>query len=161
MAASKFCVLFLVCSVYSLPQPDFSSSPPQTSYGAAPPQQPSYNSGGSGGMPYDFSYSVNDAYSNSNYGQSEQSDGKSVQGYYTVDLPDGRKQTVKYTADHSGGFVAYVSYEGEAQYAKAAPPVTFFKGGKGNSGGGGGYGSGGSTAGKGGNSGYMMPGGSW
>jgi hypothetical protein len=31
-----------------------------------------------------------------------------------VNLPDGRVQTVTYTADHYGGFVADVKYEGEA-----------------------------------------------
>ena len=34
-------------------------------------------------------------------------------GSYTVNLPDGRVQTVTYTADEYGGFVADVKYEGE------------------------------------------------
>ena len=33
-----------------------------------------------------------------------------------MDLPDGRKQTVTYRADHEGGFVADVSYEGTPVY---------------------------------------------
>lgn len=38
-------------------------------------------------------------------------------------MPDGRVQTVTYTADHYGGFVADVKYEGEAQY----PPEKEYK----------------------------------
>ncbi|CAL4128251.1 unnamed protein product, partial [Meganyctiphanes norvegica] len=167
--ASALFLMFLVGCIHALPQPDFGNSSPSSSYGAPPasnsygPSQPSYNSGG-GGMPYDFSYGVNDAYSSSNYGQSEKSDGKNVQGYYTVDLPDGRKQTVKYTADHDRGFIAEVSYEGEAQYAPAAPAVTFFKGSGGGYGAGGGAGSssGGYSPGAGGaSSGGYSPGGGW
>merc|ERR1719192_1575568 len=37
-----------------------------------------------------------------------------VQGEYRVELPDGRTQIVTYHADHEGGFVADVKYEGEA-----------------------------------------------
>lgn len=37
-------------------------------------------------------------------------------GTYKVNLPDGRVQTVTYTADDYGGFVADVKYEGEAVY---------------------------------------------
>ena len=33
-----------------------------------------------------------------------------------MNLPDGRVQTVTYTADEYGGFVADVKYEGEAVY---------------------------------------------
>merc|ERR1711997_968730 len=39
-----------------------------------------------------------------------------VGGSYTVALPDGRTQIVTYTADHEGGFIADVKYEGVAQY---------------------------------------------
>ena len=36
-------------------------------------------------------------------------------GSYTVNLPDGRTQIVTYKADHYGGFVADVKYEGNVQ----------------------------------------------
>ncbi|CAL4128249.1 unnamed protein product [Meganyctiphanes norvegica] len=93
----------------------------------------------SGPIPYQFSYGIQDAYSGAGYGHNEQGDGKQVLGSYTVDLPDGRTQTVEYSADHNVGYVAKVSYSGKAQYAKGGPAVTFFKG-KGGGGGAGGYG---------------------
>ena len=37
-------------------------------------------------------------------------------GSYRINLPDGRVQTVTYTADHENGFVADVKYEGVPQY---------------------------------------------
>merc|ERR1712038_1421350 len=40
-------------------------------------------------------------------------------GSDTVSLPDGRIQTVTYNADHTNGFVADVSYSGEAVYPPA------------------------------------------
>ncbi|XP_064086223.1 cuticle protein 7-like [Macrobrachium nipponense] len=77
-------------------------------------------------MPYNFQYGVKDDYAGTDFGQNEYSDGKSVQGSYSVQLPDGRKQTVKYEADHYKGFVADVSYYGEAQYPyKTGPAITF------------------------------------
>ena len=68
--------------------------------------------------PYSFQYGVSDDYSGSNFGQSETSDAKAVSGSYSVDLPDGRKQTVTYHADPlaDGGYVADVTYEGTASY---------------------------------------------
>ena len=44
--------------------------------------------------PYSFAYGVADEHYGPNFGQEENSDGKSVKGSYTVSLPDGRKQTV-------------------------------------------------------------------
>merc|ERR1711997_60676 len=46
-----------------------------------------------------------------------------VQGGYRVELPDGRTQIVTYHADHEGGFVADVKYEGEAIPYVAPKPV--------------------------------------
>merc|ERR1719342_547135 len=72
-------------------------------------------------QPYQYQYGVQDDYSGSNFAASENSDAKVVTGSYTVHLPDGRIQTVKYTADHYNGYVADVSYEGTPVYPKAKP----------------------------------------
>ena len=45
-----------------------------------------------------------------------------VQQNYHVLLPDGRKQTVTYTVDGYGGYVADVKYEGEVQYPEHHQP---------------------------------------
>ena len=39
-----------------------------------------------------------------------------------IALPDGRIQTTKYTADHVLGFVAEVTFQGEAVYPKGKKP---------------------------------------
>ncbi|XP_027227150.2 cuticle protein 7-like [Penaeus vannamei] len=76
--------------------------------------------------PYDFEYNVKDDYAGTDFGHNEESDGNTVRGSYTVQLPDGRKQTVNYVADHYNGYNAEVSYYGEAQYPhEYGPPVTF------------------------------------
>merc|ERR1711982_207276 len=72
-------------------------------------------------QPYSYQYAVQDDYSGSNFAASENSDAKVVTGSYTVHLPDGRIQTVKYTADHYNGYVADVSYEGTPVYPEAKP----------------------------------------
>merc|ERR1711944_47714 len=69
--------------------------------------------------PYAFQYGVADDYSGANFKAAETADGKAVSGSYQVNLPDGRVQTVTYTADHYNGFVADVSYEGVPHYPEA------------------------------------------
>ncbi|XP_042234985.1 larval cuticle protein A3A-like [Homarus americanus] len=87
---------------------------------------PHHNTYKQPGMPHNFAYTVRDEYAGTNFGHSEDSDGNTVQGTYNVDLPDGRKQTVNYVADHSQGYVADVQYYGEPQHPhKYNPPVTF------------------------------------
>ncbi|KAF0296887.1 Pro-resilin [Amphibalanus amphitrite] len=71
--------------------------------------------------PYAFDYAVKDGYSGADFAANENSDGKQTTGYYKVALPDGRIQTVKYTADHYAGYNAEVTYEGEAQYPEYKP----------------------------------------
>ena len=44
-----------------------------------------------------------------------------VSGSYTVQLPDGRVQTVTYTADDYTGYVADVKYEGQAVFPEVKP----------------------------------------
>lgn len=46
-------------------------------------------------IPYNFAYGVNDEYAGTDFSQTEESDGNTVKGSYTVLLPDGRKQTVR------------------------------------------------------------------
>merc|ERR1712018_917714 len=70
--------------------------------------------------PYTYTYAVADDYSKANFQQSESNDGTgAVTGSYSVNLPDGRIQTVTYNANDLTGNVAPVEYTGEAQYPPA------------------------------------------
>jgi len=72
--------------------------------------------------PYQYNYGVSDAYSGSQFTEAQAQDEKGVVvGSYSVALPDGRLQVVKYTADPYGGYVAEVSYEGQAVYPEIVP----------------------------------------
>merc|ERR1711892_1315641 len=74
--------------------------------------------------PYTYTYGVADDYSKANFNAAETSDVNGVvSGSYTVALPDGRTQTVSYTADHVNGYVAEVTYEGVPVYPEAKPYV--------------------------------------
>merc|ERR1712128_222554 len=74
--------------------------------------------------PYSYQYGVADDYSSSNFNAAENADAAgNVQGSYSVALPDGRIQTVKYTSDNYNGYVADVSYEGTPVHPPAAVPV--------------------------------------
>ncbi|XP_071534978.1 cuticle protein 7-like [Panulirus ornatus] len=75
--------------------------------------------------PYNYAYSVNDDYKGLRFGADEASDGNTVKGSYNVDLPDGRKQQVDYTADHYAGYNAEVTYTGEAKYPHHPPPASY------------------------------------
>ena len=62
---------------------------------------------------YSYQYEVEDG----EYKAWEERSGYSTKGSYSVLLPDGRTMTVTYTVpDGDTGFMADVSYEGEAQY---------------------------------------------
>ncbi|XP_037068941.1 cuticle protein 19.8-like [Pollicipes pollicipes] len=84
--------------------------------------QPQYNEEA---KPFAYDYAVNDHYSGANFAKKEQSDGHNTQGYYSVALPDGRVQHVKYVADNYGGYNAEVTYEGEAQYPEYHPAPAY------------------------------------
>ena len=71
--------------------------------------------------PYAYEYGVADDYSGAKFAQSETADGKLTSGSYSVNLPDGRIQTVTYTVDDYAGYVADVKYEGTAQYPEYKP----------------------------------------
>ena len=105
--------LTLASSVLSDSPPSYGSPP---SYAPAPTyvekEEP---------HPYSYQYGVQDDYSGANFAANENSDTKVVTGSYTVHLPDGRVQTVTYTADHYNGYVADVQYKGEAVYPEAKP----------------------------------------
>merc|ERR1711970_627572 len=68
-------------------------------------------------QPYAYEYGVADDYSKANFKKSETQDTYgNVAGSFTIALPDGRIQTTKYTADHTNGFIAEVTYEGTPVY---------------------------------------------
>ena len=75
--------------------------------------------------PFAYDYAVNDHYTGTTFAKKEESDGHNTQGYYSVALPDGRVQHVKYVADHYGGYNAEVTYEGEAQYPEYHPAPAY------------------------------------
>merc|ERR1712212_351659 len=94
---------------------------PASSYGSAPsyPDEPAS---------YSFNWAVKDDYTNNNYGQDESRNGYETSGSYYVALPDGRLQRVAYSVNGDGGYVADVTYEGEAQYPEEkaySPPNTY------------------------------------
>ena len=89
-------------------------APVKTTYHAEPTYYPDEV------LPYTYSYAVADDYSKAVFSASETSDGASnVKGSYSVNLPDGRVQHVTYHSNGYDGFVADVTYEGEAHYPTA------------------------------------------
>jgi len=67
---------------------------------------------------YHYNYDVKDDYYYVNFGAEENRKGDYTKGYYYVDQPDGRRQKVNYYVDGYSGFVADVTYEGQAKYAE-------------------------------------------
>lgn len=59
-------------------------------------------------MPFDFAYSVSDYQSANQQSHKAVSDGDVTRGEYRVNLPDGRVQVVRYTADWKNGYNAEV-----------------------------------------------------
>ncbi|KAG7166333.1 pro-resilin-like [Homarus americanus] len=100
-------------------QPSYSYSAPRTRIGSGgAPRTKDFvqYSANSREANYDFSYAVKDDYSSNDFGHQESRDGDNTHGSYYVHLPDGRLQTVTYYVDGDSGYVADVSYQGEAQY---------------------------------------------
>merc|ERR1712218_721881 len=70
--------------------------------------------------PYTYQYAVADDYSGAAFNQAESNDGTgAVTGSYSVNLPDGRIQTVTYNANDLTGNIATVEYSGVAAYPEA------------------------------------------
>nr|XP_027234371.1 cuticle protein 7-like [Penaeus vannamei] len=92
-----------------LPLPPCSNLCPAPSYRPAPSYQQAP-------AKYDFEWGVRDSYSANHFGHNEDRDGYNTQGSYYVQLPDGRLQKVTYYVNGDSGYVAEVSYEGQAQY---------------------------------------------
>merc|ERR1711910_272153 len=71
---------------------------------------------------YTYEYAVNDDYSKSAFDANESRDNYLTTGKYSVALPDARIQTVTYTVDGGAGYVADVTYSGQAVYPPAPAP---------------------------------------
>ncbi|XP_045624476.1 cuticle protein 7 isoform X2 [Procambarus clarkii] len=97
--------------------PPPSYPPPKPAYGAPayPDTPPQYNS----------QFAVKDDYSGTDFGHQETRDGYDTQGSYSVLLPDGRLQKVTYYVNGDSGYVAEVTYEGEAQYPAYQPAPAY------------------------------------
>ncbi|XP_068210680.1 cuticle protein 19-like [Palaemon carinicauda] len=65
---------------------------------------------------YNFRLGVHDDSTSASFEHQEARDEDETQGSYTVQLPDGRRQTVRYFVNGDSGYVAEVTYEGEARY---------------------------------------------
>merc|ERR1719233_2232602 len=113
-------VLILIAAVSAAPFPEGDQAPYGQSpapYGPQPrPYGPPQNYDPAP-LPYKYEYGVQDDYTNAAFAKSEsQNEVGTVTGSYKVNLPDGRIQTVTYTADEVGGFKAEVTYEGTPIY---------------------------------------------
>ena len=105
--ASVIALAALISTASARPNPDAPSSySPAPSYANVPAS-------------YSYDWAVKDDYSSNNYGQNESRNGDKTTGSYYVLLPDGRTQTVTYSVDGYGGYVADVTYSGEAKYPEA------------------------------------------
>ncbi|XP_068217601.1 pro-resilin-like [Palaemon carinicauda] len=88
------------------PPPSQSYGPPNASNGRFPPAH------------YDFEYEVKDRPSGNDFGHQESRRSDNTDGSYFVLLPDGRLQKVTYEVNGDSGFLAEVTFEGEARYPR-------------------------------------------
>merc|ERR1739838_1270200 len=106
-------IMLRVAAFAALPAGPPAYGPPPPAYAPAPYHPaPHAKHPDEAPKPYAFQYGVADDYSGAKFNAQETADGKAVTGSYQVALPDGRIQTVTYTADHYNGYVADVKYEG-------------------------------------------------
>jgi hypothetical protein len=94
----------------SLPSP---SNPPVASI--------DYNDDSDLAAAYRYLYTVADSLSGASFNVGEERDGALTSGAYSVALPDGRIQTVNYRVTPESGYVADVTYTGEAHFPVEAP----------------------------------------
>ena len=67
--------------------------------------------------PFHFEYGVHDDKYHTDFSEHRSGDeAGNIKGEYTVALPDGRIQHVKYVADNYGGTTMHVEYSGEARH---------------------------------------------
>merc|ERR1719320_1638990 len=110
-------IVILSCmAAMALARPDQSPYHPAPSYHQPEPYHPEPVAP----PKYEYTYGVADEYSGANFEAAETRDGYNTQGSYSVNLPDGRRQTVTYV-DNGDGLEAVVTYEGEAQYPEYVP----------------------------------------
>ena len=109
------------------PAPVVHAAPPAPYHAPAPYQaSASYHEEKETPEPHSYTNGVSDDYSKAAFNAAETADANgAVVGSYSVALPDGRTQHVKYTADHYHGYVADVSYQGVPVYpeVKAYAPA--------------------------------------
>lgn len=78
-------------------------------------------------MPFNFAYQVSDYQTSNQQSHQANSDGDVTRGEYRVQLPDGRTQIVRYTADWKNGYNAEVNIsrrESRRKYTNFVKPGT-------------------------------------
>jgi len=104
--------------VYKPAPPKVTYKPAPPAYKPAPaPYAPAYANVDPN---YTWEYNVDDTHYN-HFGHKEARDHYLATGVYYVNLPDGRTQTVTYTADENG-YRPVVTYDGEAKYPDLVVP---------------------------------------
>nr|XP_027223617.1 cuticle protein 21-like [Penaeus vannamei] len=107
---TKIILVLAFAAVAAADRPSFSYGAPRVA------SRESFESFESTEAKYDFQWAVDHDDSGNDFGHQEARDNDNTQGSYYVHLPDGRLQTVRYVVDGDNGYVADVSYEGEARY---------------------------------------------
>ncbi|XP_065564876.1 cuticle protein 19-like [Artemia franciscana] len=119
-----FVVCALIAAAFAAPQ-DYPKPEYKTEYKAAE-YKPAYKAADYkyDYAPYQFAWAVKDDYTYNDYAHEQVTDDKGyTKGSYRVLLPDGRVQTVTYTADAYSGYNADVQYTGEAKYPEYKAPA--------------------------------------
>ncbi|XP_064122596.1 pro-resilin-like [Macrobrachium nipponense] len=96
---------------------------PTFSYGVPESSSSPEESFESGEVKYNFNWAVDHDPSSNEFGHQEARDGDDTQGSYYVQLPDGRLQKVAFHVDGDDGYIAEVTYEGEAQFPDSSESV--------------------------------------